>query len=291
MRVLITGAEGMLGRDVLEELAPIYELYPTVKTQLDITDWDQVYECFGAWIPDVVVHCAAYTDVDGCERDPERAYQVNALGTAHVARMAEYVGARLLYISTDYVFDGKKEEPYNEWDLPNPINIYGSSKLAGEQLALRNCSDCTILRTQWLFGRHGSSFPRAVLERGRAGEKISVVMDRYGCPTYTKDLARLIRRMIERDLNGIFHANNSDSTSWYRFAREILVMAGYDPQLLVPIYAEQWNADARRPRHAPLACTMLEAVGLQKPQDREAALKEFLTELAEEGENRADLRL
>ena len=193
---------------------------------LDITDLAGVRAVFGEFRPDVVLHGAAYTNVDGCERDPDMAFRVNALGTWTVAAAAEEVDAALVAISTDFVFDGRKGGRYTEFDSPNPISHYGASKRAGELLALQNCRRTYIVRTSWLYGVHGKNFPYAMLNLAKTKPELPVVADQIGTPTYTQDLVEAVSGIIERPLYGIYHVSNGGECSWADFARAVLAKSG-----------------------------------------------------------------
>ncbi|HHX40769.1 MAG TPA: dTDP-4-dehydrorhamnose reductase, partial [Armatimonadetes bacterium] len=226
---------------------------------------------------DAVVHCAAYTNVDGCERDPDQAYRVNALGTAAVAGACHAVGAALVAISTDFVFDGEKGRPYTEFDAPNPLSIYGASKLAGEELVRSLCPRHYIVRTQWLYGEHGKNFPLAILQRADAGEELRVVSDQVGVPTYTRDLSRAIARILEQPLYGTYHAANRGEVSWHGFAARLLEMAGLDHGIVRPISSDEWPSPTRRPAYSVLRPYVLELTGRAEVlRPWEEALAEFL---------------
>ncbi|MBV9285319.1 MAG: NAD(P)-dependent oxidoreductase, partial [Acidimicrobiia bacterium] len=192
MRVLITGAGGALGRDLVSAFAG-HEVVAAAHEQLDVSDRDAVLQVLGASAPDAVVHAGAWTNVDGCELDPDHAFAVNALGTRHVVEGARLVGARVCYVSTDYVFDGHANQPYVEWDATNPVSMYGRSKLGGEH---ELGPEDTLVRTSWVCGRWGKNFVKTIFERARSGQALTVVDDQHGCPTFTEDLAEMIRRLV-----------------------------------------------------------------------------------------------
>jgi dTDP-4-dehydrorhamnose reductase len=243
MRVLVTGANGQLGRDLVEAFDGV-ELVAVDHGRLDVADRDATLQLLGAAAPDVVVHAAAWTDVDGCEADRDRAMRVNALGTRHVAEGARLVGARVVYVSTDYVFDGTAPAPYTEWDTPNPVSVYGRSKLGGER---ELDPSATIVRTSWLCGRHGTNIVKTVLRLDEQGDELRFVEDQRGYPTFTTDLAAMIRRLTVARLPGLFHVTNQGPTTWYQFARDVLAAAGRDPDKVRPIA----TADLVPPRAAP----------------------------------------
>ncbi|MEO7836131.1 MAG: dTDP-4-dehydrorhamnose reductase, partial [Acidimicrobiales bacterium] len=227
MRVLITGAEGQVGRELVEvfEGQHANEVVATGRRQLNVADRDSVLQAICSVRPDAVVHAAAWTDVDGCEGEPDRALSVNALGTRHVAEGARLVGARLCYVSTDYVFPGDATEPYTEWDPTGPRSVYGLSKLGGE---LELDADATIVRTSWVCGRHGRNFVRTILAAAAERNELTVVDDQHGCPPFADDLAAMILRLVVSRLPGTFHVTNQGGTTWYGLATAALEAAGMD---------------------------------------------------------------
>ncbi|NLC58275.1 MAG: dTDP-4-dehydrorhamnose reductase [Armatimonadetes bacterium] len=284
MRIVVTGAAGMLGRDLVAILSEQHAVVPTdlagAAHSLDITDAVAVRAFLEAERPDAVVHCAAYTDVDGCERDPDQAYRVNALGTAAVAGACHHVGAALVYLSTDFVFDGEKTTPYTEFDDPRPLGVYGASKLAGENLVRSLCPRHYVVRTQWLYGAHGKNFPFAILRRADAGEPLRVVADQVGVPTFTRDLCGAIARILEQPLYGTYHAANRGEVSWHGFATRLLALAGLDPSQVVPIPAAEWPSPTRRPAYSVLRPYVLELTGRADPlRPWEEALADFLARI------------
>jgi dTDP-4-dehydrorhamnose reductase len=250
VRILVTGAGGQLGRDLVPAFADTgahHDLVAASHDQLDVADRDAVLQATGALRPDLVVHTAAWTAVDACEGDPERAYRVNALGTRHVAEGCRRVGAHLVYLSTDYVFDGTAAPPYHEWDDPNPLSVYGRSKLAGEREVLAIHPGSTIVRTSWVCGAHGSNMLKTVLRLAAERPELSFVDDQRGCPTFTEDLADMIVRLGTARLPGVFHVTNQGPTTWYGFARDVLSAAGLNPDIVRPIT----TAELHPPRPAP----------------------------------------
>ncbi len=275
MKIVITGARGQLGQDLLRELTPRHDCHGLGHEEADVTDYRSLAACFAALRPDWVIHAAAYTDVDGCERDPDRAFRVNAGGNWNVAAAARACGAAVAVISTDFVFDGAKREPYTEFDVPRPINHYGASKLAGEQAAL-NANPCTaIIRTQWLYGLHGRNFPYAILRAAAKGE-VRIVADQTGAPTFSPDLARMIGRIIETPRYGIYHANNAGACTWYEFAVELYRLAGLDPAILHPIPAAEYPSPTRRPAYSVLRRYALEMMDLDDARPWQEAAREFI---------------
>ncbi len=248
-RVLVTGAGGQLGRDVVEDFAAndggkAHEVVAADRAGLDVTDRDAVLQLMGAFRPDVVVHAAAWTAVDACEGDPDRAVAVNALGTRHVAEGARLVGAHVCYLSTDYVFDGRAQRPYTEWDEPNPLSVYGRSKLGGERELDPGHS---VVRTSWVCGRHGANIVHTVLRLADEGGQLRFVDDQIGCPSFTSDLAPAVRSLALSRRPGVYHMTNQGPTTWFGFARAIVAAAGRDPDRVEAVKTE----DLRPPRPAP----------------------------------------
>ena len=244
MRVLITGAGGQLGQDLVRTCADAGdEVIACDRARLDLTDRDAVYQAITATRPDAVLHAGAWTAVDACQDDPERAFLTNALATGWVADASRRVGAHLVALSTDYVFDGTKAEPYHEWDDPSPQSVYGRSKLGGEREA---DPSHTIVRTSWVCGAHGPNMVKTVLALIDQPE-LAFVDDQRGCPSFTADLAPALRRLAVARMAGTFHVTNQGPTTWYGFVRDILELAGSDPSKVRPIA----TADLDPPRAAP----------------------------------------
>jgi dTDP-4-dehydrorhamnose reductase len=248
MRLVITGALGQLGRS-LQQALKAHDLLLIDLPEHDVTQPD-IIGTIEDFQPDLVIHAAAMTDVDGCEVNPDLAYKVNALGTQNMALACQRCDAPLLYVSTDYVFDGTKAEPYLEFDEPNPLGVYGRSKLAGELLVRDLLSRFYIVRTAWLYGRGGNNFVTKILELTEEREEVSVVTNEIGSPTYAPDLTEAIARLIEHPLYGIYHLVNEGSCSRYEFAQRILELAGKSRFPLHP--AESYERATRVPANAAL---------------------------------------
>ena len=281
MRVLITGAGGQLGRDLATAFAP-REVLPLTREQLDVADRDAVLQAITTVRPTIVVHAAAWTAVDACEGDPDRAFRVNALGSRHVAEAARASGAHLVYVSTDYVFDGTSPAPYREWDRPNPLSIYGRSKLGGEQEVQALAGDATVVRTSWLSGAHGPNVVKTVLRLAADPTcELRFVDDQHGCPTFTEDLAPLIAHLAIARLPGRYHATNQGATTWYRFARDILAVAGHDPARVTPIATSDLRPlrPAHRPPNSVLDNAALRGQGIGLLDDHHVALERLVKEL------------
>ncbi|HLM29241.1 MAG TPA: dTDP-4-dehydrorhamnose reductase [Acidimicrobiales bacterium] len=247
MKVLVTGAGGQLGRDVhLHCEAMGDEVVPATHAALDVGDRDAVYQAVLSVRPDVVVHAGAWTAVDACEGDPDRAYRVNALGARWVADASRRAGAHLCYVSTDYVFDGTKDGPYVEWDATGPQSVYGASKRGGELEVAGHAPGSCVVRTSWVCGEHGNNMVKTVLGLADRPE-LAFVDDQRGCPSFTADLAVAIRSLAASRVPGLFHVTNQGAVSWYEFVRDILAAAGHDPAKVRPIA----TADLDPPRPAP----------------------------------------
>jgi dTDP-4-dehydrorhamnose reductase len=250
MKLLITGAGGQLGRDLhIHCEARGDEVVAATHTLLDVGDRDAVYQAVTTLRPDVVVHAAAYTAVDACETDPDTAFRVNFLGTRWVADASRRAGAHLVYVSTDHVFDGTKDGPYVEWDMPNPQSVYGRSKRGGEAEVWDHAPGSAIVRTSWLSGEHGDNMVKTVLRLADRPE-LAFVDDQRGHPSFTADLAVGIRRLAAARVAGLFHMTNQGAVTWYEFVRTILQAAGHDPAKVRPISTDELDPPRAAPRPA-----------------------------------------
>jgi dTDP-4-dehydrorhamnose reductase len=254
MKVFITGADGMLGHDIIRVLDGKHQLIPTTIADLDICDSHTTASMLAFHHPDCVINCAAYTNVDGCETDIDNAFAVNGEGVKNLACACRQAGAKLLHISTDYVFDGTGNRPYRENDAVNPLSIYGKSKLAGERFVQEILDDYAIIRTEWLYGRNGRHFVGRILELAGERDTLEVVDDQSGTPTGTADLALAIEALLAAPSRGIYHVTNAGSCSWYVFAKTILAIAGSRTRVL-PITSERLARPARRPAYSVLDCS------------------------------------
>lgn len=245
MRVLVTGAGGQVGQE-LERAFTGHEVVACDRSRLDVADRDSVLAAITSAAPDAVVHAAAWTDVDGCETDPDRAFLVNALGTRHVAEAARIVGARVCYLSTDYVFSGEADRPYHEWDATDPRSVYGRSKLAGEH---ELDPGATVVRTSWVFGEHGHNIVKTILRLAGTHDTLRFVEDQHGHPTDAGDLAAMVVRLVVGRRPGVFHVTNQGAVSWHEFAQAVMEAAGHDPARVLPIASA--DLDPPRPAHRP----------------------------------------
>jgi dTDP-4-dehydrorhamnose reductase len=254
-RILVIGSKGMLGRDLVETLRPSFGTDAVIGwdvDEIDIREESSTVARIESLRPGIVINVAAYTDVDGCELHPEKAFAINAEGMKHVALGAVRCGARVVYLSTDYIFDGEKRTPYFEHDPPNPLNVYGRSKLKGEEYVLTIVKETLIVRTQWLYGRHGNNFAAAILRQAKEKGILSVVDDQTGSPTYTVDLSKAISRLIQEDARGIFHIANSDLCTWYQYAQMILKLSSLERVTVIPISSMELGRPAIRPSYSVL---------------------------------------
>jgi dTDP-4-dehydrorhamnose reductase len=270
-RILVTGGSGQLGTELLPRLARLGTVIGPGRQALDLTS-DEVTQRIIALHPTHVVHAAAATDVERCEQNPSWAYAVNAEGTCRVAQACLAVGAWLLYVSTDYVFDGNTCNPYREGDPPAPVNVYGQSKRAGEVQVQALVPQWAIVRTAWVYGHVGRNFVATVLKRLQAGEVLSVVTDQVGSPSYASDLAEGIAQLVDHEAGGLFHLTNSGSCSWFTLAQAIAREIGADPARVVPITSATLSLRACRPAYSILANDAWKALGLPLLRSWEAAL-------------------
>jgi dTDP-4-dehydrorhamnose reductase len=267
VRVLVTGAGGQLGIDLVRffEGQAHHDLIAATHSMLDVGDRDQVMSAVTAAAPQLIIHAAAWTAVDACESDPDRAWRVNSLGCRHVADAARTAGAHLVAVSTDYVFDGTSTSPYNEWDRTNPCSVYGRSKLGGEEDVRSLLPGSTIVRTSWVCGANGSNMVKTVLRLASSGSgPLHFVDDQHGCPTFTEDLASMLARLGLARLPGTFHVTNQGPTTWFGFAQEVLRAAGLEASHVEPISTDQLDPPrpARRPANSVLDNAALRLSGL-----------------------------
>lgn len=278
MKVLITGAKGQLGLELTKQfqLKKDVELILTDVSELDITNTEKVYSFFQEHKPEVVINCAAHTAVDKCETDVDNAYKINAIGPKNLSAAAYSIGAEIVQISTDYVFDGESADPLTEFDSPNPQTIYGASKLQGEKLTAEFNPKHYILRTAWLYGE-GNNFVRTMVKLSETNKSLKVVNDQIGSPTSTVDLARAIIKLIEEKNYNLFHATCSGQCSWYEFTKEIFRLKGIDTEV-IPCTTDEFPRPAKRPKYSVLRNYMMELTTGDIMRPWQEAIAEYLKE-------------
>ena len=282
MKVLVTGVKGQLGYDVVKELEKRgHVAIGTDVDNMDITDADFVQEFITNANPDAVVHCAAYTAVDLAEDNIELCNRINVDGTRNIAKVCKDLDIKMIYISTDYVFDGEGEHFWLPDEERHPLNIYGQSKYEGELAIEKLLEKYFIVRISWVFGINGKNFIKTMLNLGKTRDHLTVVCDQIGSPTYTYDLARLLVDMVESDKYGRYHATNEGICSWYEFACEIFKQAGYDHVTVSPVTADQYPAKAKRPSNSRMSKDKLEQNGFKRLPSWQDALGRYLNELKE----------
>ena len=279
-RILVTGGRGMLGTAIARRCPrDEAELLPLDLPEFDVTDPDAVRERMAASQPELVIHCAALTDVDACETDPSRALAVNATAALDLARECAARHVPMVYVSTDFVFDGDRREPYTEEDPTHPISVYGETKLAGEAHTRATLAEHTIVRTAWTFAPWGRNFVRSILRAAREKPELRVVDDQVGSPTYAPDLADGLWRLIATGAYGAYHLTNQGVVSRYEFARQILVAAGLGDVPVIRIKSAELNQPARRPSFSALVSVRLPAIGLPLLRPYREALAECVAEI------------
>ncbi|MBM7613936.1 dTDP-4-dehydrorhamnose reductase [Alkaliphilus hydrothermalis] len=251
MKICILGGTGQLGNE-LNKVLQHQEIYSFGKKDFDITNLEESYKRLRVIDPEVIIHAAAYTNVDGCEKKQDVAQQVNVEGTENIAKISERIGSRLIYISSDYVFDGEKETPYDEGDQPNPINVYGKTKYAGELEVMKNTDKHFIVRTAWLYGHKGKNFIQTVLNLATSKTLLNVVDDQRGCPTYALDLAAALGELTKLDDYGIYHLVNEGNCTWYELADTICRCKKLSAKVN-PIKTTELNQKAPRPKNSSLS--------------------------------------
>ena len=276
MKVLVTGSNGQLGYDVVKELQKQnIECCGATRQDFDIVDFEATENFIKNYMPDAVIHCAAYTAVDKAEDEQGLCYLVNASATENIAEICKKINAKMLYISTDYVFDGTKDDFYEVDDKPNPINVYGKTKLFGEQAVQRILNKYFIVRISWVFGEHGNNFVKTMLRLGKERKEINVVADQYGSPTYTADLAPLLVEMIKTEKYGVYHATNEGVCTWAEFAEEIFKIAGMNVKVN-HITTAEYPTRAIRPMNSRLSKTSLVINNFKTLDNWEIALGKYI---------------
>ncbi|WP_096199083.1 dTDP-4-dehydrorhamnose reductase [Bacillus sp. FJAT-45350] len=273
--ILITGANGQLGKELSDRGKEKFKVTSLGKAELDITNLYLVQQTVEHYQPDFIIHTAAFTNVDHCEVEKTKAFDINSVGASHIAMGANMIDSKMIYISSDYIFDGRNNRPYGIEDTPNPLNTYGKSKWLGERLVEWNTENCSVIRTSWLYGHARNNFVKTMLNLVKKGQPIAVVADEVGSPTYVRDLANYILLLLDKP-EGTYHCSNSGSCSWYEFARKIVEKAGYDPGLIQPTTSKKYGSVAKRPAYSVLSHEQLNNVDLKTPRHWEEALDEFL---------------
>lgn len=276
MRVLVLGGSGMLGSDLVPELKERgHDVLVPTRQEMDLKDLEKIATIAQLEL-DWVINCAAYTAVDQAESEPDDAAWLNTLVPRYVAMACALGGCRMVHISTDFVFDGQTEQPYKEDAETNPLQVYGQTKRDGEEAVLSALPTAWVVRTSWLYGVHGKSFPRTMIGAKRAGRALRVVADQVGCPTFTPELARVLADLIEiPGGGGLLHASGPDAMSWFEFARHIL---GQEADI-EPIPSEAWPTPAKRPCYSVLDCAKLATLGIAPMEPATQSIARFLAAL------------
>jgi len=288
-RILITGAGGLVGRASIEHcLANGDEVVSYDHQSLDIGDAERVETVVANQLPDAVINCAAWTDVDGCESDPAKAERVNAAGPENLARACRYAGAVFVTISTDYVFDGAKVGFYTQRDQPRPLSVYGRFKLEGERRSMAEHARTIVVRSGYIFGPGGRNFLSTVIDRARRGENLKAITDCWGTPTYARDLAARLRELAELDLPGVFHVvSEGDGANFETFTRKALKLARCEQAIVEPVSMDSLSRPAPRPRNSKMKCLLSAAIGLRPLPHWQEGLADFVTRIDhEQGQNR-----
>ena len=276
MKILLTGAKGMLGTDVAKRLKNLDIEYIGIdREEVDITDKSAVYDFISEFKPNAIIHCAAYAAVDKAETERDAALNINAVGTDNLVKATASVNAKFLYISTDYVFDGQAAAPYETDAKCSPVNWYGQTKLKGEEFIQERLSKYFIIRTSWMFGRHGNNFVKTMLRLSEVKSEINVVNDQIGSPTFTEDLAVLLCEMIHTEKYGMYHATNEGFCSWYEFAKIIFEYSG-KPIKVNAVTTEEYKTAAKRPKNSRLSKASLDRADFLRLPDWEDALKRYM---------------
>ena len=276
MKVLVTGVKGQLGYDVVKDLEKRgHQPIGVDRDEMDLMDNEAIRTFIMNLKPEAIIHCAAYTAVDKAEEEVETCYQINAEAVKVISECAKELDVKLIYISTDYVFDGTKEGEYVETDLPNPINVYGASKLKGEQYVQTLLEKYYIVRISWVFGVNGNNFIKSMRRLGSERDELNIINDQVGSPTYTADLAPLLVDMMETDKYGIYHATNEETCSWYEFANEIFKQSGIEVKTN-PITTDQYPTAAKRPMNSRMSKAKLKANGFNLLPTWQEALAHYL---------------
>ena len=289
MKILITGSKGQLGNELQRIIQNGYseigqvseniknsEVFPLDIDELDITKLEDVKKVLNEIKPDVVINCAAATNVDGCESNQDLAFKINAIGPRNLAMVCEEIGAKLVQVSTDYVFSGKGDTPLTEFDMPAPYSVYGKTKLKGEEYVREFSSKYYIVRTAWLYGYVGKNFVYTMMRLGAEKEALTVVNDQRGNPTHANDLAHHILKLIETEEYGVYHCTGKGECTWYDFASLIMELSGRSCKV-TPVTSEQYKTPAKRPEYSSLDNMMLRCTVGDEMRDWKEALKSFMS--------------
>lgn len=276
MKIIILGAKGQLGREFEEYLKEKAEIHSFSHSELDVLNQELVIKKFQEIKPDVVINCSAYTKVDKAEEDKEECIRVNAEGAKNVSYASYKVGAKVIYFSTDYVFDGEKGSSYTELDSPNPLSTYGRSKLLGEIYTKDHNPNFLILRISWLYGIYGRNFVKTIINKAKKEKELRIVNDQIGSPTYTLDVVKQTWKLIQMDKVGLYHSANQGETTWYEFTKRIIEKLNLNVKVY-PIKTEEYPVLAQRPKYSALDNYLLKLGGINMMGDWESALSEFLT--------------
>ena len=277
MKILITGSKGQLGKELMEYLSnnENVEVISYDRNQMDITNLNHMAEIIESKKPDVIINTAAYTNVDGSETDYNSAYSVNVIGARNIASVADKIGAKLIHISTDFVFDGKKDSLYFEYDSTNPLSVYGKTKLAGEWAVRNSCKKHFIIRTSWLYGKYGNNFVKTMLKLGLEKDSISIVTDQIGSPTLVEDLVKIIDVVMYSESYGVYHFSNSGFCSWNEFAKEIFKIKKYEIEV-IDTNSIEYKRPAERPSFSAMDTSMLKSEFNLEIREWKEALFDFL---------------
>ena len=275
MKIIILGGKGQLGKEFENFLKDKAEIYSFSHLELDVLNQELLIKKIQEIKPEVVINCSAYTKVDKAEEEKEECIKVNAIGAKNVSYASYKVGAKIIYFSTDYIFDGEKESPYTELDSPNPISTYGRSKLLGEIYTSKHNPNHLILRISWLYGINGRNFVKTIIKKAKEEKELKIVSDQKGSPTYTLDVVKQTWELIKKDKVGIYHSADQGETSWYEFAKKIIEKLKINVKIS-PIKTGEYPALAKRPKYSVLDNYLLKLEGINIMRDWETALDEFL---------------
>ena len=279
MKILILGYKGMLGNDLVLRFIDSHDVIGRDIEDFDIASASACEQIISDAEPDIVINAAAYTDVDGCESNKEMCCSVNAEGVKNIAMICKGRGIKVVHFSTDYVFNGKKGSPYLEDDLCDPINVYGWSKLAGEQYLQQYSNNFLLIRSSWLYGRNGKNFVKTIIEKARTEKNLKVVDDQVGSPTFTWDLASAVQLLVEGQYTGIFHITNRGNCSWYEFAQRIVKFSSVNEISVTPIKSDVLARPAKRPPYSVLSCRKFIASTGKTMRYWQVALDDFISKM------------